>query len=165
MIIATGALSQDALTTLATSLWRHFDDLLDRDGTLTDPDFTSPNVASLIVRWGVSVETRERPAPHRQWQLLAHPSEITRACFEGIYNFNIPQQEAVIVGELRPDLCIEHTGIAGSVTIAVKLTNNQKTGSMMSDLEVHFAGDYIFNHGSRTGLFGIDFRQRPSGRA
>lgn len=73
-------------------------------------------------------------------------------------------QEAVIHGELRPDLRLENPAITGAVPIEVKLADERTANELLSDLEAQLVNDYLSNHSSRHGIFVVGLAgRRPTG--
>ncbi|HBJ85807.1 MAG TPA: hypothetical protein DDZ88_18420 [Verrucomicrobiales bacterium] len=73
-------------------------------------------------------------------------------------------QEAVIHGELRPDLRLENPAITGAVPIEVKLADERTANELLSDLEAQLVNDYLSNHSSRHGIFVVGLAgRRPNG--
>ncbi|HRH95485.1 MAG TPA: hypothetical protein PLB55_06095 [Prosthecobacter sp.] len=71
-------------------------------------------------------------------------------------------QEAVIHGELRPDLRLENPAITGAVPIEVKLADERTANDLLSDLEAQLVNDYLSNHSSRHGIFVVGLAGRRS---
>lgn len=71
-------------------------------------------------------------------------------------------QEAVIHGELRPDLRLENPAISGAVPIEVKLADERPANDLLGDLEAQLVDDYLSNHSSRHGIFVVGLAGRRS---